>query len=162
VAESAAWTGFDLPAGATVRDTCQFYGVPSSFGGDVGSHVAKWRWGLGVGPLNPAVATQLRQTLAPSEWAALEPHVVGGVLRSDLLLGSTLTTGADGYSDQGIAIGYEIDGNFEIVAGGTGAYAALPREEVEVVEGGVVRAYYEIQFGPIGPAEVLTRDPGGY
>ena len=82
VKPNGAWTGFDLPDG-TLRDGCVNYGLPGEFGGDVGSHVAKWSWGAGLGPLDEDLAEELRLGLPPSEWAALEPTAVGGALQSD-------------------------------------------------------------------------------
>ncbi|MEZ4241896.1 MAG: hypothetical protein R3F59_38255 [Myxococcota bacterium] len=160
VATTGAWTGFDLPAGATVRDTCRFYGLPSGFGGDAGGHVAKWTWGIGVAALPEAVATQIRQSVPPSEWAALEAYLVGAVLRTDVLTGMGATT--DGQTDAGYTLGYEVDGNFEIEAGGTGGYRPILGDDISAGLAGVARGYYEVQLGVFGPGELLTRDPSGY
>jgi hypothetical protein len=144
-----AWAGFDLPRGATVRDGCRgVFGLPPEFAGDVGAAVAQWSWGVGVGPIDPYVEEEISGSISPSEWAALEPNLVGGVIISPLFAAATTaTTASDGFSNSGFSLGYEVDGNFEIVVGGTGEPNPLPKEVIDS-ETGVATGYYEVYLGP--------------
>ncbi|HHO53420.1 MAG TPA: hypothetical protein ENK18_21755 [Deltaproteobacteria bacterium] len=154
VEEQEAWAGFDLPAGTTVRDNCRSYGLPSEWGGDVASHVTKWRWSVGVGPLNDETRSTLEQQLPASEWAALQPFVVGGVTLSDLF-SLTGLAGDDGYLDLGIGLGFEVDSSFQIEIGGTGNYLPIEAQSINA-PGGIATGYYEIEVGLFEPATVLT------
>ncbi|MEQ1505370.1 MAG: hypothetical protein ABMB14_24270 [Myxococcota bacterium] len=161
VATHGAWTGFDVPAGSTIRDNCRFYGLPQEFGGDAAGQVSKWTWGIGLGPLDEETEAQLRDALSDSEWAALEPFVLGGVAFSNLF--GRVLAGSDGFTNDGYGIGYAVDGNFEVVVGGTGNLEPI---EAAVVHPsgttgdptGVARGYYEVQLGAWGPATVLANE----
>ena len=144
----AAWTGFDLPATATVRDGCRdYFGLPQALLGNVGPSVAQWSWGIGIGALDPVIGDQIRAQLEPSEWAALEPNIVGGVLISPLFAGATgATAESDGFTNSGFALGYEVDGNNEVVVGGTGSPIPLAQALIDS-ETGVATGYYEVVMG---------------
>lgn len=157
VETQSAYTGFDVPPSATVRDRCKAYILPSEFEADAGSHIAKWRWGIGIGVLDEAVEAQLRKTLPASQWSALESYILGAVGWSDAFTGSTMATG-DGFVTQGYGTAFEVDGNFEIALSGTGNPLPILSESV-VLEEGVARAYYEVQLGPFGPGTFLAQDP---
>lgn len=154
VEETDAWAGFDLPSGATVRDNCQFYGLPALWEGDVASHVTKWSWSAGAGPLDDDTRATLEQQLPASEWAALQPFVFGGAFASDLF---TLTgiAGDDGYANLGIGLAFEIDGNFQIEVGGTGSFEPIDSQFVNA-PGGIATGYYEVEVGLFEPASILT------
>lgn len=150
VVANEAWTGFDVPATRTVRDTCQFYGLPNEFGGDPALHVGKWQYGAGVGPLDPDVGEQIRLGLPPSEWDALEPYIIGGFLSSNLFEG--------GITKKGFALGFEVDGNFEIVVDGVGNAEPIPGAAIDQ-EVGVARGYYEVTSALFEPGSTLTNEP---
>lgn len=154
VADTEAWAGFDVPSSATVRDNCQFYGLPSEWEGDVASHVTKWSWAMGVGPLDDSTRNTLEQQLPASEWAALQPFVVGGVSVSDLF-SLTGIAEADGYVGLGIGLGFEVDDSFQIEIGGTGNYQPIESQFINA-PGGIATGYYEIEVGLFEPATVLT------
>jgi hypothetical protein len=154
VTTNGGWTGFDVPTATTVRDTCRFYGLPDAYGGDAGAQVAKWRFGVGVAPLDPDVADLVRSNRTPSEWAALEPYLVGGLLTSNLFGSGTATGDAVAL---GVVLGYEVDGNFEIVVDGVGNPEPIPKAEVQQVVG-VARGYYEATFGQFDGL-LLTGEP---
>lgn len=158
VAGAGAWIGFEVPPTATIRDTCQFYGMPSEFQGDAAGHVAKWTWGIGIGPLDTYVEQQLSYSLPASQWDAIKDDIVGGYATSSSF--ATATFAEASVSSFGFGIGYAIDGNFEIDVGGTGNLQPLTAEEVHV-DGvdGVARAYYEVQAGPFPMATSLTNEP---
>lgn len=149
-----AWTGLDVPAGAEVRDGCRFYGLPGEFLGDAAAAVRGWSWGVGVGPLSRTVGETLENSLPASEWAALQPYAVGGVVMSSLFAGSELSE--DGFVDAGFSLGYEVDGNFEIVVGGTGNPQPIRQEFVNQPIG-VATGVYEVQVGPFTPGTLLAR-----
>jgi hypothetical protein len=154
VAAHGAWVGFDWPADAEIVDRCRSYGLPGEFGGDAGAQVAKWTWGLGVGPLSDIVRKTLADTLPPAQWAALQPYAVGSAGLSPFFAAAY---GGDGFSDQGYAVADQVDGNFEIVVGGTGDPIPLAAEDVPQ-DPGVARGYYEVDLGPFLGAN-LTQDP---
>jgi hypothetical protein len=154
VAASGSWTGFDVPAGSPVDDRCRFYGLPGDFQGDAGKHVSKWSWGVGLAELTLVMEEQLRLSMAPSEWGALENYILGGRGVSSVFSGSTVVTGY-GVSSTGYATAFQVDGNFQIAQSGTGNPIPVPSEGIDQ-EIGVARAYYEVQLGPFGPASLLT------
>lgn len=151
-----AWTGLDLPRDAEVVDGCRFYGLPGEFVGDAAAAIGSWSWGVGVGPLSQTVGETLQNSLPASEWAALQPYAVGGVVMSNLFAGSDLSE--DGFVDAGFALGYEVDGNFEIVVGGTGNPQPIQKEFVNQPVG-VATGVYEVQLGPFTPGTLLA-NPG--
>lgn len=155
VAANGAWIGLDVPGDATVRDGCRDYILPSSFAGDPAAAVSQWSWGIGVGPLDEDVEEQLRYALPASEWAALEPYIVGGALVSPLFAS---TSGGDGLTTAGFSLAYEVDGNFEIEVGGTGNAIPIPKEDVQgtTTGGTVATGYYEVAMGPFTPGAALT------
>lgn len=158
VASHGAWVGFDAPSDAPVRDNCQFYGFPSEFHGDMAAQVRNWTWGVGVGPLDPYVESKLRLELPASEWAGIEPYVIGGAASSNLFTTGT-TTAVDGYTDLGFAMAYQVDGNFEIAVGGTGNPLPIPSSDVHTEDQpGVALGYYEVQLGLYGPASAMIVD----
>ena len=148
------WTGLDLPSDATVRDQCsQFFGLPADWSGDAASHLKNWTWGVGVGPMSDYVEDVLRAQLPESQWAAIEPFAVGGLLNTDLLVNSDLSE--DGFVDLGFAMGFEVDSNFEIVIGGTGSKVPISKDYVNQTPG-VITGYYEVTMGPFSNAVALT------
>ena len=155
VESHGGWAGVDVPSDARVRDTCQFYGLPSAFEGDAARHVVKWSWGMGVGPLSDTTRQMLIDSLPASEWAALEPYAVGASLYSNLLTGSGLTE--DGYFGDGFGIGYQVDGNFQVVLGGTGNPQPIGKEFINA-PGGIATGYYETEF-LFQPGTTLTNTP---
>jgi hypothetical protein len=153
-ASIGAYAAFDVPSDADVRDRCKDYGLPSAFEGDARAQVKKWSWGVGVRELPDIVRDTLAQQLPPSEWATLENYIVGGIAATDAFVGPYGGTA----SDQGYTIGNEVDGNFEIVVGGTGDTVPIPAEDVLLETGGLARGYYEVWVGPFGSG-ALTADP---
>jgi hypothetical protein len=149
------WAGVDVPADATVRDACRFYGVPPDFQGDVAKHVTKWTWGMGIGPLAEDTRQILIDSLPASEWAALEPYAVGASLNSSFLASSGLSE--SGFYGEGYGIGYEVDGNFQLVLGGTGNPQPIGKEFINM-PGGIATGYYESQF-LFQPGSALTNEP---
>lgn len=152
------WTGFDLPANPTVHDGCKhYYGLPSEIRDNVGPSIAQWSWGVGVGVLTDDLAQLLEAQLAPSEWAALKDYVIGGALVSPLFADATADTGdaGDGVSFAAYALGYEVDGNFEVVVGGTGTPNPLSYAVVGAAETGVATGYYEVSSAIYTNAAVL-------
>jgi hypothetical protein len=153
-----AWTGMDMPPAATVDDQCsKFFGLPAEWNGDAASHLSDWTWGVGVGPLDELVEDTLRNVLDESQFAALEPYLVGGTLDSSFLVGSTLSE--DGFTDSGIALGYAVDSNFEVEIGGTGSLVPISNAYVNQ-DPGVFTGYYEVQMGPYTNAVQLTLGGG--
>lgn len=152
VAGQAGWVGFDVPAGATVRDRCKNYGLPGAFA-DSSTVVSQWSWGVGIGELSELARETLEQTLPASQWSALEPYAAGAIGH-----GTGFTTGYGGEAvTSGFARAYQVDGNFEIVVGGTGDPEPIPVEQIHL-ETGVARAYYEVTLGPF-LAVALTQQP---
>lgn len=151
------WAGFDLPPNPTVKDGCRgYFGLPSEIASDVGAAVAQWTWGIGVGPaLDPVIEDQLRNTLSPSEWAALEPNIVAGAIVNPIFAAAATNPSPDGFANSGFALGYEVDGNFEIEVGGTGSASPLTRETIEAAETGLATGYYEVVMGYWTNAAVL-------
>ena len=104
----------------------------------------QWTWGLGVGPMDPDFAKALAATLPAAQWAALEPYAVGAAASSTFL--SSAYSG-DGFSVQGYTLADQVDGNFEIVVGGTGNPKPIA-EAVVHEDPTVTRAFYEVTLGP--------------
>ncbi|MBX2796671.1 MAG: hypothetical protein KTR31_03345 [Myxococcales bacterium] len=150
--ELTAWAGFDVPDDANLVDGCANYSLPSEFGGDVGFHVAKWPWGLGLSPITDETVEALEGGLPPSEWAALQPFAVGGSLVNPLF-----AKGGSDYTEGGFVLGFEVDGNFQIVLGGTGNPEPILKELINTPDG-VATAYYEANYG-IAPGTAFTFDP---
>ena len=157
VEAAGAFTGFDVPGDSRVRDRCRGYRLPGDFQGEVGSHVAKWRWGIGVGELDEVVEEQLRQTLPASEWATLEDYILGAVGSSNLFASGGVGT-PEGLTTQGYGTAFEVDGNFEISVSGTGNPLPIPAANIDQ-EVGVARAFYEVQLGPFEPGTFLATEP---
>jgi hypothetical protein len=151
-ADQGSWIGFDLPTDGTVHDTCRFYGLPAEYVGELAPHVARWRWGVAIGPLSITVEDALRAQLPASEWDALEPYVVGAGVSSDLFAQST---GASGWIDAGYGLGYEVDASFVLAESALGDPVPLP--SAAVWDGTTVgTGYYEVQIGIFDQPSALT------
>lgn len=144
------WTALDVPPDATVVDGCRFYGLPPVFEGDVAGKVSRFSWGVGLAPLEDEVEYALLYALGSSQWAALEPWAVGGVVRSDAL------DADDGYSPSGYALGFELTDNFEVREDAAGSPVPLPREQV--FDGAALATgYYEVSLGTYAPGDALAQ-----
>lgn len=153
-ADVGAWIGFDLPVGGEVQDRCRFYALPPQYAGALAPHVQSWSWGAGLATLDPDTEATLRAQLPASEWDAIAPYVVGGGVRSDVFSG-----GADPiWLGGGIALGYQVDGNFVLAENALGD--PLPIASGDVWTGAAVgTGYYEVQVGLFDAPDALTFVP---
>ena len=62
------WTGFDVPANATVRDQCEFYGLPGEFQSDAGAAVSYFHDNDVLGGTG-----ELKSVLTDGVWGTPEP-----------------------------------------------------------------------------------------
>ncbi len=159
VEEQSAWAGMDLPDDAVVFDGCEGCDFPPIFtDGEppetgVVYHTTKWDWGFGVGPLNETVQKQTQASMSPAEWSALEPFLVGGAIFTNLFEGSELSK--DGYTDFARAIGYEVDGNFQLDLDGAGNTKPIDKDLVNA-PGGIATGYYEVELVLTNPVALTN------
>lgn len=143
VDKQGAWVGLDVPDDATIVNGCEGYEFPDLFEDQeegVLFHVRKWDWAFGLGQLDPDVSDGLMNSVSPAQWAAIQPFLIGGFFYSNTFADADFAV--DGYTDIGTAIGYEVDGNFQIDTDGTGNAIPIPRERVNLPDG-VATGYYE-------------------
>lgn len=157
--KKGAWVALDVPADATVVNGCEGYRFPDVFEDQAEGvlfHVAKWEWGFGVGPLDSAAAKSAENGMTPSQWAATEPFLVGGLFYSDTLAGSDIAD-AEGYSNTAVSIGFAVDGNFQLDTDSAGNLKPIQRELVNTPNG-VATGYYEVSLLLTG-TEALANVP---
>ena len=151
-----AWVAVDVPSDATVVDGCAPYQFPLEWGGESPANaLAQFEWGFGILPIDNQLSEQLERSLDPNFWAAVSPFWIGSVFYSDALIGSNLAP--EGYVDLGLAIGYELDGNFQIDTDGTGNSLPILNDRINTQQG-VTTGYYEAWLR-ISPASILTPAP---
>jgi hypothetical protein len=117
------------------------------------AHVRNWSWGLGVAPLARKVEDGLRNSLAASEWDALEPYIVGGAISGSIF--GTDEGGAPNYLNVGFSLAYEVDVSFVLAENALGD--PIPVGSELVWDGTTVgTGYYEIQVGFFDQPSLLT------
>jgi hypothetical protein len=153
VADAGVWWGFAMPADAEIVNGCEDFELPADFEGDPAGFVAKWSWGVGVSEVDPANLAELEAQLPPTDFAQIEPFLIGTGAWSTAFEG---VVNPEGYL-QGAGVAYEADDDFALVPDANGQAVTIPSVDVwDEATMTLSRGVYSASTGAIGPASLLT------